>query len=77
MQAMPGRKWVFTNADRKHAQTCLRLLGIEDCFEVGFRASGASLCHTRRGSSLSISWLAYFQQIILRILAIRLYYVLA
>lgn len=33
-QALPGRKWVFTNGDRRHAQTCLSLLGIEECFEV-------------------------------------------
>lgn len=32
-QALPGRKWVFTNSDRRHAETCLRLLGIEDCFD--------------------------------------------
>ena len=30
-------KYVFTNADRKHAQICLDLLGIADCFEVSSR----------------------------------------
>ena len=28
-------KYVFTNADSKHAETCLRLLGIADLFQVG------------------------------------------
>lgn len=27
-------RFVFTNADDKHAQRCLELLGITDCFEV-------------------------------------------
>ena len=31
---MPGRKFVFTNGDRTHAQRCLRLMGLDDCFEV-------------------------------------------
>lgn len=26
-------KYIFTNADRKHADICLRLMGIQDCFE--------------------------------------------
>lgn len=30
---MPVRKFVFTNADRKHAQCCLSLLGLSDCFQ--------------------------------------------
>ncbi len=28
-------KYVFTNADIQHAETCLRLLGIADLFQVG------------------------------------------
>ena len=39
---MPGRKWVFTNGDRKHAERCLRLLGLEDCFEVCYARSRLS-----------------------------------
>ena len=26
--------YVFTNGDRKHAEICLRLMGITDCFKV-------------------------------------------
>ena len=26
--------YVFTNGDRKHAEICLRLMGIADCFKV-------------------------------------------
>ena len=26
--------YVFTNGDRKHAEICLRLMGITDCFQV-------------------------------------------
>lgn len=31
--SLPLPKYVFTNADRTHAATCLRLLGIADCFD--------------------------------------------
>ena len=44
-QAMPGHKWVFTNGDRKHAERCLRLLGLDDCFEVC--RQGWFVCRTR------------------------------
>jgi len=30
---IPHRRWVFTAATHEHASRCLRLLGIEDCFE--------------------------------------------
>lgn len=26
--------YVFTNGDRKHAEICLRLMGVTDCFKV-------------------------------------------
>lgn len=32
LQQMPVRKFVFTNADRKHALICLSLLGLSECF---------------------------------------------
>lgn len=32
LKNMPVRKYVFTNADRKHAHICLSLLGLLDCF---------------------------------------------
>jgi hypothetical protein len=35
LQAVPVPKWVFTNADVTHAERCLELLGIRDCFQVG------------------------------------------
>jgi len=34
LSSIPMPKYVFTNADKKHAETCLRLLGIDDLFEV-------------------------------------------
>lgn len=34
IQGMPVKKYVFTNADRKHALMCLHLLGLADCFNV-------------------------------------------
>lgn len=32
LQKIPIKKWIFTNADIKHAQRVTRLLGIGDCF---------------------------------------------
>ncbi len=32
LAALPGTKWVFTNADAIHAQRVLRLLGVEEAF---------------------------------------------
>ena len=34
LQSIDLPKYVFTNADCKHAETCLRLLGIADLFQV-------------------------------------------
>ena len=34
LQQIPLPKYVFTNGDQKHAEICLRLLGITDCFKV-------------------------------------------
>ena len=34
LQSIDLPKYVFTNADEKHAETCLRLLDISDLFEV-------------------------------------------
>lgn len=34
LQSIPLPKYVFTNADRKHADICLELMGIADLFEV-------------------------------------------
>ena len=34
LQSIPLPKWVFTNADRTHAERCLRLMGIADLFQV-------------------------------------------
>ena len=31
---LPFPKYIFTNADIKHAERCLGLLGIRDCFKV-------------------------------------------
>lgn len=36
LEAIPGRKVVFTNASRSHASQVLRLLGIEGAFETVF-----------------------------------------
>lgn len=33
LQNLPIRKWIFTNADIKHAQRVTGLLGISECFE--------------------------------------------
>jgi len=30
---IPTRRWVFTNADKAHADRVLKILGIQDCFE--------------------------------------------
>ena len=34
LQSLPYPKFIFTNADIKHARTVLGILGIEDLFEV-------------------------------------------
>ncbi|CAI5995461.1 unnamed protein product [Closterium sp. NIES-65] len=34
LDSLPQRKFVFTNADRMHASHCLRLLGLEGCFDA-------------------------------------------
>ena len=34
LQSIDLPKYVFTNADTKHAEICLRLLGIADLFQV-------------------------------------------
>ena len=34
LQSIDLPKYVFTNADKKHAETCLRLLDISDLFKV-------------------------------------------
>lgn len=31
--SLPKRRWVFTNADRNHAQRVMDVLGVADCFE--------------------------------------------
>ena len=36
IKSLPGRKFVFTNGSRKHAELTLRQLGIEDLFEDVF-----------------------------------------
>ncbi|PKN90612.1 MAG: pyrimidine 5'-nucleotidase [Chloroflexi bacterium HGW-Chloroflexi-6] len=33
IQAIPARKFIFTNADSRHAERVLRALALEDCFE--------------------------------------------
>ena len=33
LQALPARKFIFTNADTAHARRVLRVLGVEDCFD--------------------------------------------
>ncbi len=33
LQALPARKWIFTNADVPHATRVLAALGISDCFD--------------------------------------------
>lgn len=35
LQSIPLPKYIFTNADRKHADTCLAIMGVADLFEVG------------------------------------------
>lgn len=31
--SLPQRRWVFTNADRNHANRVLKILGVVDCFD--------------------------------------------
>lgn len=33
LDSIPLPKHIFTNADRRHAERCLSLLGIRDCFD--------------------------------------------
>ena len=33
LRSLPQRRWIFTNADSKHAKRVLSILGISDCFE--------------------------------------------
>lgn len=47
LDSIPVRKYVFTNADRRHAERCLQLLGITDCFEVRGRAEGRGRVQSR------------------------------
>lgn len=42
LKAIPLPKWVFTNGDIRHAETCLRILGLDrGIFEVGLPAAVA------------------------------------
>ena len=40
--ALPGRKVIFTNAERQYALRVLNLLGIGDCFELVFSVESAA-----------------------------------
>lgn len=51
LQQIPLPKYVFTNGDQKHAEICLRLLGISDCFKVRPACYFALLSCTVLGSS--------------------------
>lgn len=33
LQTIPADKYVFTNANKKHAETCLKLTGLTECFK--------------------------------------------
>lgn len=44
LQQIPLPKYVFTNGDKKHAEICLRLLGIADCFRVSNHAPKSPTC---------------------------------
>lgn len=37
-------KWIFTNADVRHAEAVLAVLGIRDCFKVRVAAAAALSC---------------------------------
>lgn len=34
LESLPQVKHIFTNADIRHAEKCLDILGIRDCFQV-------------------------------------------
>ena len=34
LRSIPLPKYIFTNADITHAETCLKILGLEDMFQV-------------------------------------------
>ena len=34
LESLPQEKWIFTNADIRHTETCLGILGIRDLFKV-------------------------------------------
>ena len=44
LQSIDLPKYVFTNADTKHAEICLRLLGIADLFQVIIFSSPEEAC---------------------------------
>lgn len=45
LRSVPVPKWVFTNADVKHAERCLDRMGIRDCFQVRATARARPACH--------------------------------
>ncbi len=55
LQSISLPKFVFTNADKKHAQICLELLGIADLFQVSTWSQPsfqACLCLSRSKATL-------------------------
>ncbi len=34
LESIPLPKYIFTNADQKHAETCLDIMGVADLFKV-------------------------------------------
>lgn len=59
IRRLPQRKWLFTNADRRHADVVLGLLGMTDIFE------GIIRCADPRGS-LHLGMADVFESIITR-----------
>ena len=45
LESIPLPKFIFTNADQKHAETCLDLMGVADLFQVEFLESLESPSH--------------------------------
>ena len=51
LKSIPLPKYIFTNADINHANTCLRIMGLEGLFavraETGSRSCGLSHLHSQ------------------------------
>ena len=51
LRSIPLPKWVFTNADIRHAETCLRILGLDQGIFEARAAAAAELAWNLKAAS--------------------------